>query len=110
MGGGDWGDHASGVTAPQPVQAEGDLLPNPGIKVPDVRQVGLLMVPRIFGVAVVQVNFWVNINLASHMMEGSIAGISWGLALMLMPQAIIAQSVAMAALPTLSARYRVEQD
>jgi len=43
------------------------------------------------------------------MVEGSIAGISWGFTLMLFPQAIIAQSVATAALPTLSAQYALEK-
>lgn len=94
---------------PSLFKLKGIYFPTLGLKLPDVRQVGLLMVPRIFGVAVVQVNFWVNINLASHMMEGSITGITWGLALMLMPQAIIAQSVAMAALPTLSAQYALNK-
>ncbi|HEX9090210.1 MAG TPA: lipid II flippase MurJ, partial [Anaerolineales bacterium] len=58
-----------------------------------------------FGVAIVQLNFWVNTLLASYMVEGSITGINWGFTLMLFPQAIIAQSVATAALPTLSAQY-----
>jgi putative peptidoglycan lipid II flippase len=94
---------------PSLFKLKGIYFPTLGLNLADVRQVGLLMVPRIFGVAVVQVNFWVNINLASHMMEGSITGITWGLALMLMPQAIIAQSVAMAALPTLSAQYALNK-
>ena len=67
------------------------------------------MVPRIFGVAVVQINFWVNVRLASLMSEGSITGLTWGLTMMLMPQAIIAQSVAMAALPTLSAQFALNK-
>ena len=79
--------------------------PTLGLKLADVRQVGLLMLPRVFGVAVVQLNFWVNTHLASKMIEGSVTGITWGLTMMLMPQAIIAQSVAMAALPTLSAQF-----
>jgi putative peptidoglycan lipid II flippase len=69
--------------------------------------VGLLMLPRVFGVAVVQLNFWVNTRLASYMMEGSLTGIKWGFTIMLMPQAIIAQAVATAALPTLSAQFAV---
>jgi putative peptidoglycan lipid II flippase len=63
------------------------------------------MAPRVFGVAVVQLNFWVNTRLASAMTDGSVTGVKWGLTMMLMPQAVIAQSVAMAALPTLSAQY-----
>ena len=76
-----------------------------GLELPEVREVALLMAPRVFGVAVVQLNFWVNTRLASQMSEGSVTGITWGLTMMLMPEAIIAQSVAMAALPTLSAQF-----
>ena len=72
---------------------------------PDVRRVIQLMGPRVFGTAVVQLNFWVNNNLASRMAEGSIISLVLGFALMLMAQAAIAQSVAIAALPTFSAQY-----
>jgi putative peptidoglycan lipid II flippase len=94
---------------PSLLRLKGVYFPTLGLKLPDVRQVGLLMVPRIFGVAVVQINFWVNVRLASLMSEGSITGLTWGLTMMLMPQAIIAQSVAMAALPTLSAQYALNK-
>jgi len=90
---------------PSLLRVKGIYFPTFGLKIPDVRQVGLLMLPRIFGVAVVQLNFWVNTHLASQMSEGSVTGITWGLTMMLMPQAIIAQSVAMAALPTLSGQF-----
>jgi putative peptidoglycan lipid II flippase len=90
---------------PSLLRLKGSYFPTLGLRLPDVRQVGLLMAPRIFGVAVVQLNSWVNILLASYMMEGSVTGISWGFTMMLMPQAIIAQAVATAALPTLSAQY-----
>jgi putative peptidoglycan lipid II flippase len=63
------------------------------------------MGPRLLGVAVVQLNFWVNTNLASQMQEGSVASITYGFALMLMAQAAIAQSVAIAAMPTFSAQH-----
>ena len=90
---------------PSLVRLRGTYVPTFGLKVPDVRQVAMLMAPRIFGAAVVQLNFWVNTNLASRMVEGSVTGINWGFTLMLFPQAIIAQSVATAALPTLSGQY-----
>ncbi len=73
-----------------------------GTKEPAVRQVGGLMVPRVFGVAVVQLNFLVNIILASTMVEGSLTGITLAFAIMLMPQIVIAQAIAVAALPTFS--------
>ena len=94
---------------PSLLRLKGSYIPTLGLKIPDVRQVGLLMAPRVFGVAVVQLNFWVNTRLASQMSEGSVTGITWGLTMMLMPQAIIAQSVAMAALPPLSAQFALDK-
>jgi putative peptidoglycan lipid II flippase len=76
-----------------------------GFENPDVRKVIFLMGPRLLGVAVVQLNFWVNTNLASQMQEGSVASITYGFSLMLMAQAAIAQSVAIAAMPTFSAQH-----
>jgi putative peptidoglycan lipid II flippase len=90
---------------PSLLRLKGSYFPTFGLKIADVRQVGLLMLPRVFGVAVVQLNFWVNTRLASQMSEGSVTGITWGLTMMLMPEAIIAQAVATAAMPTLSAQY-----
>ena len=75
------------------------------LKDSNVRQVLLLMGPRLLGVAIVQLNFWVNTNLASRMDEGSVASLTFGFSLMLMSQAAIAQSVAIAAMPTFSAQH-----
>jgi len=69
-----------------------------------VRQVGRLMLPRLFGAAIVQLNFWVNTLLASYLPAGSLNGIVYAFQLMLMPQAAIAQSIAIAAMPTFSAQ------
>lgn len=80
-----------------------------GFHDPNVRHVILLMGPRLLGVAVVQVNFWVNTFLASRMAEGSVSSLSYGFSLMLMAQAAIAQSVAIAAMPTFSAQHALGQ-
>ena len=71
----------------------------------NVFEVIRLMGPRLLGVAVVQLNFWVNTWLASRMAAGSVVGIEYGFALMLMAQIAIAQSIATAAMPTFSAQY-----
>lgn len=76
-----------------------------GLRDANVRQVLWLMGPRLLGVAVVQLNFWVNTWLASRMADGSITGLAIGFSLMLMAQAVIAQSVAIAAMPTFSAQH-----
>jgi len=78
--------------------------PKLGLENPTVREVGRLMAPRLFGVAVVQINFLVNTIIASTQPEGSLAAINFALALMIMPQAVIAQATAIAALPTFSAQ------
>ncbi len=70
-----------------------------------VREVIRLMGPRLFGVAVVQLNFWVNTRLATQMSTGSVVGVDYGFALMLMAQVAIAQSIATAMMPTLAAQY-----
>lgn len=72
---------------------------------PNVVRVIQLMGPRMFGAAVVQLNFWVNNNLGSKMAEGSIQSLTYGFTLMVMAQAAIAQSVAIAAMPTFSAQH-----
>ena len=79
--------------------------PTLGLKTPAVHEVARLMGPRLLGVAVVQLNFWINTRLASQHPEGSVTGIVIAFALMLMPQAAIAQSIAIAAMPTFSAQY-----
>ena len=76
-----------------------------GFKMAPVQEVMRLMGPRLLGVAVVQLNFWVNIRLASEMQEGSVTGVTFAFILMLMPQAAIAQSIATASMPTLAAQY-----
>lgn len=73
-----------------------------GLKSPNVREVARLMGPRVLGVAVVQLNFWINVRLASLQPEGSVTAIQIAFGLMLMPLAAIAQSIATAALPTFS--------
>ena len=81
-------------------------LPTLGLHYPPLREVIWLMGPRLISVAVTQLNFLVNTALASlaFMPDGSLTGISLAFTLMIMPQAAIAQSVGIAALPTFSAQ------
>jgi putative peptidoglycan lipid II flippase len=78
--------------------------PTLGLANAAVRQVALLMAPRVIGVAVVQANFLVNTILASGQPEGSLTAINLAFALMMMPLGMIGQAVAIAALPTFSAQ------
>lgn len=93
------------VQLPSLFRLRGEYSLSLGLQNPDVSRVFQLMGPRVFGAAVVQLNFWVNNNLASRMAEGSIQGLSYAFTLMVMAQAAIAQSVAIAAMPTFSAQH-----
>ena len=90
---------------PSLLKQKGTYSPSLGLNNASVREVFRLMGPRILGVGVVQLNFWVNTWLASQMAPGSVAGLAFGFSLMLMAQAAIAQSVAIAAMPTFSAQF-----
>jgi len=82
-----------------------------GRGVPAVREVLRLMGPRIFGVAIVQLNFIVNTIIALSLPEGSVSAIALAFSLMLVPQMAIAQSVGIASLPIFSAQVaRGERD
>lgn len=75
-----------------------------GLRDPGVREVGRLMLPRVLGLAAVQLNFLVNTILASGLPAGSLAALNYAWLLMLLPQGVFAQAVATAAFPTFSAQ------
>jgi putative peptidoglycan lipid II flippase len=80
-----------------------------GIKDAAVRQVLKLMVPRIIGAGVVQLNFVANTIIGLSLGEGTASALTWAFTIMLMPQAAIAQSAGTASLPTLSAQVELGQ-
>jgi len=69
-----------------------------------VQKVLALMVPRVIGAGVVQLNFLANTVIALSLGEGAASAVTLAFALMLMPQRAIGQSAGIAALPTLSAQ------
>ena len=87
---------------PALIKLKGSYSPSLDLNSPDVREVARLMGPRLLGVAVVQLNFWINTRLASQFVDGSVTGVVLAFTLMLMPQAAIAQSIAIASMPTFS--------
>ncbi len=72
-----------------------------------VRKVLRLMLPRIFGAGIVQLNFVANTIISLSLGGGSASALTWAFTLMLMPQAAIAQSAGTASLPTLSAQVEL---
>ena len=75
-----------------------------GLKNRAVLEVFRLMGPRLLGVAIVQMNFIVNTIIALGQPEGSVSAVVLAFSLMLMPQMAVAQSAAIASLPTFSAQ------
>ncbi|MEM9952298.1 MAG: murein biosynthesis integral membrane protein MurJ [Chloroflexota bacterium] len=85
------------------IRAKLRVLPNPQIR--GVYEVLKLMGPRVLGLGVVQINFVVNIILASAMIEGSLSALRTAFTLMFFALGIIGQSVGSALFPTLSTLY-----
>ncbi len=75
-----------------------------GLSDSGVRKVGLLIAPRMLGVAAFQINMIVISNLASRLGAGAISALDYGWRLMLLPQGVFAQAVGTAVFPTLSAQ------
>ena len=74
----------------------------PNWRTDGVREVLLLMGPRVLGLAVVQINFIVNIAFASDMRDGSQTALTTSWSLMFFILGVIAQSIGTAVFPTLS--------
>ncbi len=72
------------------------------VRLPGVREVLTLMGPRVLGLGVVQVNFWVNTALASGMLAGSVTALNFAFTLMFTVLGVLGQSVGTALFPTLS--------
>ncbi|MCB9458931.1 MAG: murein biosynthesis integral membrane protein MurJ [Anaerolineaceae bacterium] len=86
-------------------QLRAKLRPSFDWKLPGVWDVLRLMGPRILGQGVVQINFVVNVNLASGMIEGSYVALQTAFNLMFFALGMIGQSVGSAVFPTLSALH-----
>jgi putative peptidoglycan lipid II flippase len=94
-----------GVQLPGLRRLSAPLRPLLSLRVPGVRDVLWLMLPRTLGLAVVQVNFIVNLLLASSMASGAVAALNTAFMLMFFALGIIGQSVGSAVFPTLAALH-----
>jgi len=74
-------------------------------RVPGVKSILKLMLPRMMGLAVVQINFIVNTALAGRMAVGSIAALTTAWMLMFTALGVIAQGIGSAVFPSLAALY-----
>lgn len=98
------------VQLPALLRLKGRYFSGLGLRLAPVREVGRLMAPRLIGVAAVQLNFWLNTLLASKMIAGSLTEIKLAMPLMLVPEAVIAQAIAIAAMPTFSAQVALGKE
>lgn len=73
-----------------------------GLQNPSVREVALLMGPRLFGVAIIQLNFLVNNIIASGQPTGSLSSIGYAFQIMTVPLYVIGGAIGTATLPTFS--------
>jgi putative peptidoglycan lipid II flippase len=76
---------------------------NPRLRTDGVGEVLRLMGPRVLGLAVVQINFIVNVALSTPMVAGSTTALTIAWTLMFFALGVIAQSVGTALFPSLSA-------
>ena len=74
-------------------------------RIEGVSEVLKLMIPRVLGIGVVQINFLVNIVLTDRMIEGSFVALTTAYTLMFFAIGIIGQSIGSALFPTLSALF-----
>lgn len=94
-----------GVQLPDLVRLRAPLRVLISWRVGGVLDVLRLMIPRSLGLGVVQINYIVNIALASTMAGGSIAALNTAFMLMFFALGIIGQSIGSAVFPTLAALY-----
>jgi len=99
------------VQLPGLIRYRARYIPTLGLNDPGVREVGRLMLPRMLGTAITQLNFVVNNSLATMMGEGAVSAINYAFLIMLLPQGVFAQAVGTAAFPTFAVQAaRGEKD
>ena len=77
---------------------------NLGLHMSEIREVISLIGPRILGVTAVQFNLVITAMIALSLSPGSTSAIAMAFMWMMLPQTVVAQSVAVAAMPTFSAQ------
>jgi putative peptidoglycan lipid II flippase len=93
--------HISRIAYPVTSNPQSEIQ-NPKLQA-DTRQILLLMLPRVIGLAAVQINLIVNTRLASRMEAGAVSALNIAFAIMILPQAAIAQAIGTVLFPAISA-------
>ncbi len=74
-----------------------------GLDLAGTREVGRLMLPRVMGLAAMQLNYLVNTILASTLRAGSLAALTFAWQLTTLPWGVFAMSISTVSFPSLSA-------
>jgi putative peptidoglycan lipid II flippase len=74
-----------------------------GLDLSGTREVGRLMLPRVLGLAAMQLNYLVNTILASTLRAGSLAALTFAWQLTTLPWGVFAMSISTVSFPSLSA-------
>jgi putative peptidoglycan lipid II flippase len=82
--------------------------PRIAIRNPALREVMLLMLPRMLGLAALQVDFLVSDYFAAQMGTGTISGLAYAWSLVLLPLALIGQAISTAIFPHLADQVAAE--
>jgi len=90
------------IQVPWLIREHVQYTPRLGLDDDAVRTVVRLMLPRTAGIAAVQINFLINTVLASTLPEGRLAALNYAFLLILLPEGVIAQSIATVLFPTFS--------
>jgi putative peptidoglycan lipid II flippase len=76
--------------------------PTFGLDLAGTREVGRLMVPRVIGLGVAQLNQLVNVALASFLVAGSIAYLNYAWLILMVPLGVFGMAISTAVFPTLA--------
>ena len=102
-----------GVQLPGLIRVGMRYTPTFGLDLEGTREVAKLMVPRIIGLGVSQLNQLINVALASFLVQGAIAYLNYAWLLLMVPLGVFAMAVSTAVFPTLaeqSAQSRTEEE
>jgi len=97
-----------GIQVPGLIRFGARWYPELGWGDPALRKVFRLMLPRLVGLGVSNINIIVMTNLGSRLGEGAVSAVDWGWRLMQIPQTLIGTAMGIVIFPTLSALSEVE--
>lgn len=96
-----------GIQIPGLIRVRARWWPDLDLRDPVLWRVVRLMLPRVAGLGVIALNFFVMNNLASRLGTGSVAALDWGWRLMQIPETLIGTAMGTVIFPTLAALSEV---